>query len=359
MTESSINTPNNTPNDDFDSPWKDLLDELFEPFMAFFFPAVHVAIDWSREIEFLDKELQKITADAPLGRRFVDKLVKVWLKNGQQTWVLTHVEIQGTYDIDLPFRLFVYYYRIFDRYQAQIATFSVLADHDPNWRPSEYRQALFGTEAVFRFNIAKLTDYAGLVDVNHSPNANPFEVVVLAHLKAQETHGNALARFDWKWRVTRLLYERGYNREQVIRVFRFVDWVMRLPEDLAIAFDNRLSDYEEVNHMPYITHIEQRGLAIGEQRGLAIGEQRGLVIGEKRGLERGILKAKQEMCLRFATHKFGNLPSEISAAIHAISLQQLDALIDALFAMTQVQELTNWLQNLPAAPHTTSDPSTN
>ena len=65
------------------------------------------------------------------------------------------------------------------------------------------------------------------------------------------------------------------------------------------------------------------------------------------------------MCLRFATHKFGNLPSEISAAIHAISLQQLDALIDALFAMTQVQELTNWLQNLPAAPHTTSDPSTN
>ncbi|MCW1969240.1 MAG: DUF4351 domain-containing protein [Anaerolineae bacterium] len=345
MTESSINTPN----DDFDSPWKDLLDELFEPFVAFFFPAVHVAINWTREIEFLDKELQKITADAPLGRRFVDKLVKVWLKNGQQTWVLTHVEIQGTYDIDLPFRLFVYYYRIFDRYQAQVATFSVLADPDPNWRPNEYRQALFGTESIFRFSIAKLTDYAGLIDVNHSTNANPFEVIVLAHLKAQETRGNALARFDWKWRITRLLYERGYNREQVIRVFRFIDWVMRLPEDLAIAFDNRLSDYEEVNHMPYITHIEQRGLAIGEQRGLAMGE--------KRGLERGIIKAKQEMCMRFASHKFGSLPPEVSALIYAISLQQLDALIDALFAMTQLQELTNWLQDPPTAPHAEPDPS--
>ena len=68
---------------DYDSPWKDVLDLLFEDAMAFFFPSAHAQIDWSCGFEFLDTELQKITADAALGRRAVDKLVKVWLKTGQ------------------------------------------------------------------------------------------------------------------------------------------------------------------------------------------------------------------------------------------------------------------------------------
>ncbi|HEX5084434.1 MAG TPA: hypothetical protein VFY40_20510 [Blastocatellia bacterium] len=60
---------------DYDSPWKDALDFLFDSFIAFFFPSAHAQIDWSRGFEFLDKELQKITADAAVGRRVVDKLV--------------------------------------------------------------------------------------------------------------------------------------------------------------------------------------------------------------------------------------------------------------------------------------------
>jgi hypothetical protein len=66
---------------DYDTPWKDLLDRFFEAFMAFFFAEAHAQIDWLRGFEFLDKELQKITADAAIGRRSVDKLVKVWLKS--------------------------------------------------------------------------------------------------------------------------------------------------------------------------------------------------------------------------------------------------------------------------------------
>ena len=78
---------------DFDSPWKEVLDLFFEASLEFFFPAAHAQIDWSRGYEFLDKELQKITADAALGRRVVDKLAKVWLKNGDELWVLVHVEV--------------------------------------------------------------------------------------------------------------------------------------------------------------------------------------------------------------------------------------------------------------------------
>ncbi len=32
---------------DFDSPWKDILEEFFQEFMLFFFPKAHADIDWS------------------------------------------------------------------------------------------------------------------------------------------------------------------------------------------------------------------------------------------------------------------------------------------------------------------------
>ena len=69
---------------DYDSPWKEALERYFEPFMAFFFPQAHRDIEWSRGYEFLDKELQQVTPDAALGRRRVDKLMKVWQKGGEE-----------------------------------------------------------------------------------------------------------------------------------------------------------------------------------------------------------------------------------------------------------------------------------
>ena len=100
---------------DYDSPWKEILDAFFEDFMAFFFPQAHAAIDWQRGTEFLDKELQKITADAALGRRYADKLVKLWLKGGTEVWVLIHVEVQGDQESGFELRIYVYNRRIFER----------------------------------------------------------------------------------------------------------------------------------------------------------------------------------------------------------------------------------------------------
>ena len=46
--------------DDYDSPWKDVLERGFPEFMAFYFPAAHGEIDWSRGYEVLDSELQQV-----------------------------------------------------------------------------------------------------------------------------------------------------------------------------------------------------------------------------------------------------------------------------------------------------------
>ena len=70
--------------EDFDSPWKDALDDFLEPFLALCFPKVHEGIDWSRAPEPLDKELQQIVREGEIGRRLVDKLFKVWRRQGAE-----------------------------------------------------------------------------------------------------------------------------------------------------------------------------------------------------------------------------------------------------------------------------------
>jgi hypothetical protein len=102
---------------DYDSPWKEALDRYFEAFLALLFPEVHRQIDWARGYEALDKEFQQVVRDAEVGRRHVDKLVKVWTLDGGECWVLIHVEVQTTRDPDFPGRVYVYNYRVFDRVQ--------------------------------------------------------------------------------------------------------------------------------------------------------------------------------------------------------------------------------------------------
>jgi hypothetical protein len=84
--------------------------------------------------------LQQITRDAKIGRRTADKLVKVWLVNGRETWVLVHVEVQAQEDPNFAERMFVYHYRIFDRYHRQVVSLAVLADERTKWRPEAYER---------------------------------------------------------------------------------------------------------------------------------------------------------------------------------------------------------------------------
>ena len=113
---------------EYDSPWKEAISLYFQPFMEFFFPHVHEGIDWERGYEFLDKEFQQIVPQGETGRTTTDKLVKVWLKNGQETWLLIHIEVQSQAEIDFPRRMYVYNYRIYDLYSQHALSLAVLAD---------------------------------------------------------------------------------------------------------------------------------------------------------------------------------------------------------------------------------------
>ena len=63
---------------DYDSPWKEALERFFPEFLALLFPAIHAEIDWSKGVQFLDKEFQQIVREAKTTRRYADKLVGVY-----------------------------------------------------------------------------------------------------------------------------------------------------------------------------------------------------------------------------------------------------------------------------------------
>ncbi len=260
-----------TEHDSYDSPWKEILSTYFEAFTAFFFPRIHQEIDWSRSYERLDKELRQITREAKIGKRFADHLVKVWKKDGQEAWVLVHVEVQGQFDPDFGYRVFVYHYRIHDLYRLPVASLAVLADENPRWYVDGYDTELWGCTNRFRFPSVKVLDYGKQWEMLES-SANPFAVVVMAHLRTAETKETDEKRLEYKLSLTKALYRRGWTKQQILDLYRFIDWVMRLPKDMEAAYHKELFRYEEEIRMPYVTTAERIGIEKGEKIGVRKGK---------------------------------------------------------------------------------------
>jgi len=244
--------------DDYDSPWKEILEVYFPEFMVFFFPAAAAEIDWSRGFETLDKELAQVVRDAELGRRYADKLLKVFLVDGSEEWLLVHVEVQGQPDAAFPRRMFTYAYRLFDRYGCEIASLAVLADTTRRWRPSRFEISRWGSRLGLVFPSVKLIDYASRQAALEADD-NPFATVVLAHLAAQATRHDVQARYLRKLALTRRLYERGLSKQRIIDLYRFLDWILYLPDDLELQYTDAIFAIEESLKMPYVSYVERRG----------------------------------------------------------------------------------------------------
>ncbi|MBN2506338.1 MAG: transposase [Verrucomicrobia bacterium] len=260
---------------DYDGAWKEALELYLEPFLQLCFPTVAQGIDWALPVEFLDQELQEIVRDADLGKQRVDKLVKVRRRDGAEEWVLLHVEIQAQPDDRLPLRVYQYHHRIADRFGRRVATLVVLADLQAEWTPTSYHEELWGCRVRFEYPICKLLDFVRDRAALEASD-NPAAIVVAAHLAAQATHRDMDQRHRLKWQLTRRLYERDFDRKNILELFRLIDWLMALPDELAVAFRGELINFETEKRMPYVTSIERLGRQEGRQEGRQQGRQEAL-----------------------------------------------------------------------------------
>ena len=259
-------------NDNYDSPWKEAVEHYFPEFIEFYFPEANAQIDWSKEHVFLDQELRAVVQDAELGKRFVDKLVRVTLLNGDEKWIYIHIEVQGTRQAEFAKRMFVYNYRIYDRYDKPVASMAVLADEHANWRPDYFSYGVLGSETSIRFPIAKLTDYHDKVNELLAAD-NSFAIVTATHIMTQRTRKNDQERYQAKRLLVRLLYQRKWDKQRVIDLFGVIDWMMRLPEELEQQLWQEIEILEENEKMQYVTSVQRFEIAKVRQDGRQEGRQ--------------------------------------------------------------------------------------
>ena len=109
---------------DHDRRFKRLLSLFFREFLELFWPQFAAEIDWSRGLEFLDKEIEGVLPKSR--RRAVDMLVKAHTKRRveagrRERLVLLHVEIQaGLSRAELGRRMHRYFHRVLDRFELPV-----------------------------------------------------------------------------------------------------------------------------------------------------------------------------------------------------------------------------------------------
>jgi hypothetical protein len=292
----------------YDETWKEAIGDYFDSFLTFFYPEIHQQIDWTKTPLSLDKELEQITASAETQNRQADKLFQVWLLDNQEVWILIHVEVQSQYDKEFAQRMFIYNYRAFDLYQKPVISLAILGDETKSWRPNSYQYGLGSSQMLFNFSMVKLLDYQW---EDLEQNNNIFAIVVMAHLKTKATTSNFSVREQWKWNLTRLLYERGYNRKEIADLYKVIDLMMALSEELQSSFEQKLANYQEGRKMPLLSNIERRAI--------------------KRTRQQDIIKLLQV--------RFGHIPENLVENINKLDEQALlEQLLVSTITVNSVEE---------------------
>lgn len=219
---------------DHDTPWKTIIKELFEDFIAFFLPAAYELIDFNKPAQFLEQELHKIVADKiKKGKVINDKLVKVYLKDGSEKWILIHIEIQSSFETNFSKRMFTYFYRIFDKYDQEVTALAIYTGKKVPRAYNTFQYDFLGTESYYKFNTYQIrkAQEADLLKSN-----NIFALVVLATQYLNQDKSDAQKRYAFKRKLIQLALDKNHTKTQIISLLKFVQLVLRLPENLELKF---------------------------------------------------------------------------------------------------------------------------
>jgi len=167
-----------------------------------------------------------------------------------------------------------------------------------NWAV-RYPRLFYINKLLFQVDWNAFRLHSNQID-NLLNQSNPFAIITAAHLKTKDTKDDPQKRYSWKWTITTALYEKGFSEQDILSIYRLIDWLMMLPEDLTKRFTENLITYEEEKKMPYVTSAER--------------------IGMEKGLEKGLLTADKEMVLEVLDIKFSsNVPEDIHKKINALN----------------------------------------
>lgn len=296
--------------------WKGIIESLAEDFLLLFFPVWSSSIDFERGFEFLDNELAQLTSESADQRRVTDKLIKVFLRDGNERWVLIHVEVQGYRDVEFAKRLFIYYYRLYDRYGIPITTLAILTDQHSDFHPTAYETVLAGTRLLFEFNTYKLLEHSlEQLRAIDNPFARALEAGRLAIDKQRldEQH-----LFQQTIAIVRSMQEHGYQTEKIRQLMNFLRFSIRFKNKQIMRKFERVVD--KIYDNPTAMGLEEIILEETRKAGMLEGKAEGKAEGKLEGKIEG--KLESQLQIAHNCWKEG-IAAELAATLTDLPLEQV------------------------------------
>ena len=173
-----------------------------------------------------------------------------------------------------------------------------------------------------RFPTAKLADFAGQ-EAELLRDDNVFALVTLAHLKTQATSHDMGRRFEEKWRLTQMLYQRGWEKQRILDLYHVIDWMMHLPEHLAKSLWQNIEQFEEKMNMRYVSTVERFIIEREKQQ----------------GIEQGRKENQISSLTLLLTSRFGELSEQVADQIHDASANQLQIWFGRAVGATTMEDV--------------------
>ncbi|MDR2175811.1 MAG: hypothetical protein LBO82_07715, partial [Synergistaceae bacterium] len=218
-----------------DSFWKDLIERFFYNLLKRALPELYEDADKEAAPRFLDKEFRDVlnTANPEIynSPHFADFVLEVPLKNGDEEWVILHIEAQGRQGGDLAARMYTYKSLIFAHYQKEPVALAIITDRRPANEPAYYSRKRYGTSTDYRYNSLVLMD---LDDDELLASENPIDLVLYAAKLALRTK-KELQKFNFLRKAVELLDERGWSAEEKRDLLLFIERIVNMKDEMLIT----------------------------------------------------------------------------------------------------------------------------
>jgi len=130
------------------------------------------------------------------------------------------------------------------------------------------------------------------------------------------------------------------DRETLWAIYKFIDWMIRLPKDLNKTFVAEMKTIEEAKHMSLITSAEE------------VGMEKGLEQGREQGLEQGV-NTLQQVIAMIIESKFGEAGQQLAERTQAVKLlDNLKKFSEKLLHAQTVSEVEKILDVIESKNHT-------
>jgi len=253
--------------------WKGVLEDVFDDFLRFMHPDADEIFNFERGITFLDKELEQIFPPEKdeFSVKIVDKLAKLYTREGTEEWVLIHCEVQAKYSNDFPQRMYTYFYRIFDKFGKRISAYAILTENSAKVRTNSFVSEFLGTKLEYHYNVYKVSQQN---ETELLKSNNPFAMVVLTVRSVlQNKFLDDAALMEIKVKLARQFLTMALPKKKIRIIMNFLKNYIRFENSENNAIFEQ--QYEQITGKEHIMGLEELILTMERKRGQIEGEKRG------------------------------------------------------------------------------------